>query len=293
MVEREVAYRMFAKEFNESRFQLNSNPGSSSSGDQEIYSPNFLISPTGLKVNRLFVVGVVTEVDRLSEQTGNEKELWRARIADPTGAFTVYAGSYQPEASVFLSAVQVPSYVMVLGKVRSYEPGDGSVYVSLRPEEINYVDESVRDRWIVDTAELTLQRLDAFERFFSADDGYERTLDRILACNIPESFAAGMCISLDHYHKDMDYYTSLKEEVRKALCSIRNAVSKDVEEDYEQVISSILDTIDDGNGFGYSEYVHKAVSASVPEKVADSILRSLLSRGDIYEPRPGTFKVIH
>lgn len=292
MVEREIAYRMFANEFNDSRFNLYSS--SSSSGDPEVYSPNFLISPTGLKVNRVLVVGVVTEVDRLLDQAGSEKELWRARIADPTGAFTVYAGSYQPEASLFLSSVKVPSYVMILGKVRSYEPGDGSVYVSLRPEEINYVDESIRDRWIVETAEMTLDRLELFERFFSKYNETEKPMEWFLSCAIPESIARGICLSLDYYHKDKEYYGSLKADLKKALCSIRELSSSQKEEqDTDSVIRYVLENIDDGSGFEYHTYMEATGSRNIPENVAESMLRSMLSKGDIYEPRPGFFKVIH
>ncbi len=290
MVEREVAYRMFAKEFNDSRFQLYSN---SSSTEQDVYSPNFLVTPTGLKVNRVFVVGVVTEVDRLSEQKGNEKELWRARIADPTGAFTVYAGSYQPEASVFISTIKVPSFVMVLGKVRSYEPGDGSVYVSLRPEEINYVEESLRDRWVVDTAEKTLERLKAFEKLFSSDKENGKLMESLMNYGISESFASGMCLSIDYYHKDKAYYDSLLAEVKKALCSIREAQVNDEGPDYEQMVESLLENIDDGSGFDHSTYIQKAFSENIPEHVAESVLKSLLSRGHIYEPKAGLFKLVH
>ncbi|MEZ5335994.1 MAG: DNA-binding protein [Methanolobus sp.] len=290
MVEREVAYRMFAREFNDSRFNLHSN--SQTAENQEIYSPNFIISPTGLKVNRIFIVGVVTEVDSLSDQTGSEKELWRARISDPTGAFTVYAGSYQPEASIFLSNVQVPSYVMVLGKVRSYEPGDGSVYVYLRPEEINYVDESIRDRWVVDTAEMTLNRLDEFDKFFSCKTEDGKLLDRLLSCGVPESFATGMSLALDYYHHGSEYYNSLKSDVKKSLCSVRESFSESEEIDYESVIETILEVLDDGEGFDYSEYIIVTSSKKIPSNIAETTLKSLLSKGHVYEPKAGLFKLI-
>ena len=96
MVEREVAQRIFAKEFNDST--LNIDPGKQVDNNS-VYTPNFLITPIGTKVNRVFVVGVVTEVDNI----GTDNNIWRARIVDPTGAFVVYAGQYQPEASIFLS----------------------------------------------------------------------------------------------------------------------------------------------------------------------------------------------
>jgi len=49
---------------------------------------------------------------------------------------------YQPEAAIFLSELQVPAYVALVGKARKYEPEDGSVYLSVRPEEINAADET-------------------------------------------------------------------------------------------------------------------------------------------------------
>lgn len=290
MVEREVAYRMFAQEFNDSRFNLHSN--SSVSENHEIYSPNFLISPTGLKVNRILVIGVITEVDRLHDETGAEKELWRARISDPTGAFTVYSGSYQPDASYFLSNVKVPSYVMVLGKVRSYEPGDGSVYVSLRPEEINNVEESLRDRWVVDTAEMTLKRIGEFESFFSSGKGKDKMAEFLLSEGVSEACAAGMSMALDYYHNDMEYYDFLKSGVKKALCSVRKSSASKGETDYQKIIESILEVLDNGNGFDYSEYMIITSSKNIPPGVAETTLKSLLSRGHIYEPKAGLFRVI-
>ncbi len=150
IIDREVAYRIFAHEFNRSNLHV-------SEGEER--APNYIITPTGVKCNRLFIVGVVTEVENI----GKENNLWRARVADPTGVFTIYAGQYQPEAAIFLSELQVPAYVAIVGKARKYEPEDGSVYVSVRPEEVNTADEKLRDRWVLDTAEHTLARIRTIE----------------------------------------------------------------------------------------------------------------------------------
>ena len=42
--------------------------------------------------------------------------------------------------------------------------------VSVRPESISQVDEATRDRWVVETAERTLDRIQAFE---DAEEGAE------------------------------------------------------------------------------------------------------------------------
>jgi RPA family protein len=146
--QRETAHRAFAQEFNASKHEIKGQ------GEKD---PSFLVTPLGAKVNRLHVVGVCTDI----EPVGESGEVWRARISDPTGVFTVYAGQYQPEAAQALSQIQPPQYVAVTGKARTYEPEPGSIFVSIRPETIAVVDEATRDQWILDTARRTRDRLKA------------------------------------------------------------------------------------------------------------------------------------
>lgn len=146
--QRETAHRAFAQEFNASKHEIKGQ------GEKD---PSFLVTPLGAKVNRIHVVGVCTDV----EPVGESGETWRARISDPTGVFTVYAGQYQPEAAQALSQIQPPQFVSVTGKARTYEPEPGSMFVSIRPEAISVVDESTRDQWILDTARRTRDRLKA------------------------------------------------------------------------------------------------------------------------------------
>ena len=146
--QRETAHRAFAQEFNAARHEIKGQ------GEKD---PSFIVTPLGAKVNRIHVVGVCTDV----EPVGESGEVWRARISDPTGVFTVYAGQYQPEAAQALSQIQPPQFVAVTGKARTYEPEPGSMFVSIRPESIAVVDESTRDQWILDTARRTRDRLKA------------------------------------------------------------------------------------------------------------------------------------
>ena len=146
--QRETAHRAFAQEFNASKHEIKGQ------GEKD---PSFLVTPLGAKVNRIHVVGVCTDV----EPVGESGETWRARISDPTGVFTVYAGQYQPEAAQALSQIQPPQFVSVTGKARTYEPEPGSMFVSIRPEAIAVVDEPTRDQWILDTARRTRDRLKA------------------------------------------------------------------------------------------------------------------------------------
>ena len=147
---REVARRVFASEFNDSTYAFKE------SDDER--APNYALLPTGDRANRVFFVGTLTE----TEDVGEESEYWRGRVVDPTGTFFVYAGQYQPEAAAVLRETEPPAYVAVVGKPRTYEPEEGTINVSVRPESIAVVDEGTRDRWVVETAERTLERIESF-----------------------------------------------------------------------------------------------------------------------------------
>ncbi|EJN59726.1 hypothetical protein HSB1_18840 [Halogranum salarium B-1] len=147
---------MFAEEFNDAGYTFKE------SDDER--APVYLLLPTGERANRVFVVGTLTE----KEDVGEDSEYWRGRIVDPTGTFFVYAGQYQPEAASALRELDAPSYVAIVGKPRTFETDDGSINVSVRPESITEVNAATRDRWVVETAQRTLERIDSFD-----DEGNE------------------------------------------------------------------------------------------------------------------------
>jgi len=153
---REVARRVFATEFNDATYTFKE------SDDER--APVYTLLPSGESANRVFFVGTLTE----KEDVGEDDEYWRGRIVDPTGTFFVYAGQYQPEAASTLRDLEPPAYVAVVGKPRTYETDDGSVNVSVRPESISVVDADVRDRWVVEAAERTIERAAGYD-----DEGNE------------------------------------------------------------------------------------------------------------------------
>lgn len=186
-IQREVAHRVFAEEFNASRHTVKE------SDDEK--APTFLVTPTGAKVNRAHVVGVCTDV----EPVGESGDVHRARISDPTGVFTVYAGQFQPEAAQALADLQPPCFVAVTGKARTYEPEPGSLFVSLRPETITLVEEDVRDQWILDTARRSVERLKAIEQVRGMESP---TADALVAAGIRPPVAQGTVLATQGYTLD-------------------------------------------------------------------------------------------
>ena len=148
---REPAWRVFATEYNASTLELK--------GEGE-RAPSYVISPLGAMVNRIFIVGILTDLQNI----GTEHEpYWRATVSDGTDRFYIYAGKYAPDATATLARIEPPAFVAVIGKSRTYSPEEGRIYVSIRPERILPVDEQVKDNWILETVRATLKRIEAVE----------------------------------------------------------------------------------------------------------------------------------
>jgi RPA family protein len=210
IMDREIAWRIFAHEFNTSSLYI-------SEGDER--APNYIITPTGVKCNRLFIIGVITEVENI----GKDNNLWRARIADPTGVFTLYAGQYQPEAAIFLSELEVPAYVALVGKARKYEPEDGNVYLSVRPEEINAADEKQRDMWVIETAERTLERIKIMED--ALDSGLSGTqLQEFLEKKVKNAALINGVVHAIRHYKNLD---RILPELKNSLVHAVRTVTSD------------------------------------------------------------------
>ncbi|MFC3958274.1 hypothetical protein [Halovivax cerinus] len=195
---REVAYRLFAAEFDDASLSY-------AESDEE-RAPNYVISPTGARLNRVFVVGTLTEVTDVNE------EMVRARVVDPTGAFVVYAGQYQPEALAFLERADPPAFVAVSGKARTFEPDDGDqVYTSIRPETLSLVDAETRDRWVVDAAEHTIDRIRRYAAAVTLDVDGDALGDVLRENGVSEGFAEGIPLAMAHYRTTPTYLDGLRD----------------------------------------------------------------------------------
>jgi RPA family protein len=166
---REVARRVFAGEFNDATYTFKE------SDDER--APVYLLLPTGERANRVFLAGTLME----TEDVGDDSEYWQGQVIDPNGdRYYMYAGQYQPDAASMLRELEPPAYVSVVGKPRTYETDDGEVNVSIRPESITEVDAATRDRWVVETAERTLERIRRYKDE-TDEDGDGAAVDEYVA----------------------------------------------------------------------------------------------------------------
>ena len=190
--EREVARRVFAAEFDDATLSY-------SESDEE-RAPNYVVTPTGARVNRLFGVGALTEVERVND------DVLRGRIADSTGAFVTYGGQYQPDAAAFLERATPPCFVAITGKGRTYQPDDSDrIFTSVRPESLTEVDADTRDRWVTVAAEATLDRIATMAAALDIDARGDDLRTELESRGVDAALASGVTLAIDHY-RPTDHY---------------------------------------------------------------------------------------
>jgi len=292
---REPAWRVFASEYNASTLELK--------GEGE-KAPSYVITPLGAMINRVFVVGILTDLQNI----GTEQEpYWRATVSDGTDKFYIYAGKYAPEATAALAKLEPPTFVAVIGKSRTYSPEEGKFYVSIRAEKIMAVDEHIKDGWLLDTIKATLRRIEAVEE---AKEMESPSAEGLVNLGYPAVLAEGVARALPHY---MDVDTNrfrgtvlealehLLPERSGDLPMIREMPSGpeeiDDEElddgDKEEIILKLIDKLDTNKkGAPLAELTKEAAKLGISEDELEEINNSLLDKGLIYEPTIGKMKRI-
>lgn len=150
---REPAWRLTARELESSLEE--------EKGDGE-RPATYLLSPFAARMNRVLMAGNLSPAESIGRDEA--QAFWRARLADPTGAVAVTAGSFQPRAMAQLRSASAPRPAIVVGKVHLFRGRDGVAYVSVRAEAVRSVAEAEERAALADILRQTLDRLDLLER---------------------------------------------------------------------------------------------------------------------------------
>lgn len=300
MIGREIAWRIFAGEYNQSRLELKGG------GDR---MPSYIVSPVGAMINRVFLVGVLTDLDNIG--TGDEP-LWRGRLQDPTGNFYISSGQYQPEATAILSKMEPPAFVAIVGKVRTYSPEEGTMYVSVRPEKVRAVEAKERDYWVLETCKATLRRIDVMAE---AKKMAAPSVEGLILSGAPRMLAEGAVKALSFY-RDIDlqrYRNMVVDALKFLLPEYQPEPEEDIapaevdrpeeiedEEEAEAVqqaredkVLAIITKLDkSGKGAAWDDIIEEVKRIGMDRTELEEITNSLLDKGLVYEPVLGRMKRI-
>lgn len=147
---REVSYRVFSDDLK--------NVEVVEKADEE-YAAQYVITTSGARVNRVFIVGTLLEIDDI----GSGEPFWKLRISDPKGVFIANIGQYSPiQAQDAADSLEAPCFVSVVAKVKPNEYNE-KVSGQLAIESINVVDAATYDRWVDETDALTKARMEKLD----------------------------------------------------------------------------------------------------------------------------------
>ncbi len=273
---REPAWRIFAAEYNESSHVIEKK------GEKK---PKYVITPLGAKINRLYIVGVLTDV----EEIGKEGIRRRARISDPTGMHVVYAEAFKPEVASILADMEIPTYIAVVGKIRIYEPEEGVLYLSARAEMAKEVKEEIRNYWIIEACRNMLIRINAIKDALSMKEPTSRQLKEL---GYPPIIAEGVLEAIKTY-KDIDiqHYEFLLREALSFVTSKKKVYRKDYGE-VEDKILEIIEKLEGEEGAIWDDIIKESEKEGIDKEIAEEVITLLMEKGKIYEPQLGKIKII-
>jgi hypothetical protein len=311
---RQSAIRIFAQEY------MDASLPEEGAGE---FDPSFVVTKLGAKINRALVAGVI---DRIERREGESGPNYSGVLRDPSGTHRFSVAAFQPELHADIEELlhRFESgdrfLMMLVGRARWFESEDGGVFTSFRAEEFCEIDTQRYTHWLVETADATLRRLDAYEASIESD----LTPSALQSSGVPIDLADGLILARGHYGEfdSENYRVGVLQGLSMALSNnvvIESSINPDsvqstidsapqsdsTESDSKPQVQNepsgeigdvIMETIrakDDGGGVDYDTLVHAAVMAGHSREAAEDAIDHLRDvDGSIIEPRFSYFQLL-
>jgi RPA family protein len=256
----EAAARVFAGEFNLTTLEVETNQPGNSTG---------VITPGGLHCDRLFLSGALILVE------GRKGEGMHARLADPTGVFSISTDRRDDDVSSILACFTPPVFVTALGMARLYRRG-GKALPGVTISEIREAGRDARDTWVIHTAADSLIRLRALQAAVSGGPA-PGDMNRVIS----------------HYRVDLQMIHMLAGIARSALDQVASVSGGAVAQpEYREVIYEIITAHGGPRGIAVSDLVTRAGTKGLDEAAVTRVLEALIREDECYQPSPGIIKLL-
>ncbi|MCE8426623.1 MAG: hypothetical protein J5U17_12705 [Candidatus Methanoperedens sp.] len=276
---REPAVRLFAQELSQTTVAVSKEQGDKA----DRFAPSYSYSPTGARINRVFMVGTLTEIDEI----GGDSNFIKGRLAK-----TIRQA--------------LPAFVAIVGKPNIYKPKDGGSYTSIRPESVQIVDLKAVEMFTAETAKRTVERISLLKKAIS-DSNCSEDLKLVIAAYNPniEDLKNVVRVAIGKISPNTNSQTTTNGDgggVKTQPPAPDKGVSKDaakVEPPKDQNVISAhtllkdMCALSEDGTVGGSVFVDRIVQRKLASAdTALTLIKSVMDQGLAYEPKMGRLKAV-
>ncbi len=235
--------------------------------DENSGSTAWVVTPGGTWCRSVYLCGVLTEVNEIAD-------VLYCRLADPTGAFDLVAGTKRGPVAEQIRGLPVPSFVAVTGTAR-LDRKNGGWAMWVRPEYIQEIDKASRDRWIISTADMTIARLELLLAALEGQSDDERA-HRVVR----------------HYGLTRAGIRSMVAMIEGALAGVRTIPEAPpvAETDISGTIMEIISTKSGPRGVAVQDVIDEAACRGYTQAAVLTAIETLITNDDCYQPQKGYVK---
>ncbi len=265
------------------------------------YEAQTYMTPTGRTIAKVMIAGAAIE----KEDVGKDQTMWRMKISDPSGTVQVYAGTYQPEAAQVIAGLEIPSFVAVVGKMHLYQPEDGNVIVSIRPDSVTLIDVASRDSLILDASLSTLrsigkitdEKMIEIAGIYSEKDGKEAYIlvaRQAIEGLQPEQDSKEKPVLSSPPSASAPPGKADKKREKEKEKQEPDKTGKSIDDSIQTVQEVVLELLKEKGTIQYGDIPDMLKEKGVNPNMVDwtSAVKRLMQEGYCCEPRLGTLRVV-
>jgi hypothetical protein len=248
------------------------------------------ITPSGARVFRALIGGVLMEKENIGT---SDNPIFKLRIADPTGGITVMVGKFNPDLISPVGSIPCPSFVSLIGKVRTFTGKGGEKVITLNPESITLLEREGRQEVLLLAIREALARLWIMT-------GRGTPPSKGASVPMPAEPRGGeeveirlrdmLSASLEAF--DRSFHGRFLETARAPPASEGTDDGRDPLEDHEEDVLEMIRTLDSGKGARWDAVIEYIEKKRLSRDLIEEVISGLLDKGMLYEPVLGYLKAI-
>ncbi|MDG6224660.1 MAG: hypothetical protein QCI82_04015 [Candidatus Thermoplasmatota archaeon] len=247
-------------------------------------------TPSGASIFRAWISGVLMERENIGTE---DSPLYRMRVADPTGGITLISGKFNQDLLNVSGSIPCPSFISVIGKVKTFKGRGGESVISINPEIITAIDRQERQDI------LLLSIREALSRIWSIT---ERGPNPMRSASVPQPQKDISDVELEDKLRDMllrsmeaydkGFYSALIERGRSEGLATAHEDDIDPLEGYEDDVLDMIRSLDSGKGARWDSVIDLIDKKRLSRDIIEEVISNLLDKGLLYEPMLGYLKAI-